>query len=326
MTVNARTERGAAAALAGRRPRSLWSDAWLRLVRNKAAILGMVIILVFLSVAIFAEQLAPHNPLTIHSGNSYLPPAWVSESATGKSGSPEFLLGTDGIGRDVLSRLIYGARVSMVTGLAPVLIILVVGTTVGMISGYVGGWVDNLIMRVTDVFYAFPDMLLYIIMMATLRDTPIGQWFSGLFLLFTALALVSWVGVARLVRGSVLSIRTKEYIEAARSVGVPHWRIMLKHILPNALGPLVVMAAFSIPRMIIVEAVLGYLGIGLRPTTDPEAFFISSWGALLLEGQSAINAQPWLLLAPAICVALVVMSFTFLGDGLRDALDPRMKR
>jgi len=308
-----------------RKPRSLRLDAWRRLVRNRAAMVGLAIITMFFFVALFADRLAPHNPLQIYRGSSYLPASWVSESRTGKSGQSQFLLGTDGIGRDVLSRLIYGARVSMITGLAPVIIILLVGTIIGMISGYIGGRTDNIIMRITDVFFAFPDLLIYIIMIATLRDTPLGQWFSGLFLLFIALALVSWVGVARLVRGSVLSIRQQEYIQAARCVGTPPWQIMLRHILPNVISPLVVMMAFTIPRMIIVEAVLGYLGLGLRPTTDPESYFISSWGSLLLEGQSAITAQPWLLLSPAIAVAMVVLSFTFLGDGLRDALDPRMK-
>ncbi len=304
---------------------SLWHDAWLRLIRNKAAVMGVIIILVFAFTAIFADKIAPHNPLEINARSSFLPAAWVKESATGKSGTTEFILGTDAIGRDVLSRLIYGARVSMVTGFVPVGIIVVIGTSIGMIAGYHGGRIDNIVMRITDVFYAFPDLLIYIILVATLRDTTVGQMFSGLLLLFIALAFVSWVSVARIVRGSVLSVREQEYIEAARAIGAPTWRIMMRHIFPNVLSELVVIIAFTVPRMIIVEAVLGYLGLGLRPTTNPEAIFISSWGSLMLEGQSAISAQPWLLLAPAICVGLVVLSFTFLGDGLRDALDPRMK-
>ncbi|MHB1295528.1 MAG: ABC transporter permease [Anaerolineae bacterium] len=308
-----------------RKQRSPWADALQRMARNRAAIAGLVVVTLFALVAVFAGQIAPHNPLQIYRGAASLPPAWVAESATGKAGDPRFLLGTDSIGRDLLSRLIYGARVSMVTGLLPSVIIAVIGTGLGLLAGYAGGWVDNAIMRVTDVFYAFPDMLVYIIMMASLRDTTVGQWFGGLFLLFGALALVSWVGVARLVRGSVLAVRQKEYVEAARCVGASPERIMLRHILPNVLGPLVVLVAFSAPRMIIVEAVLGYLGLGLKPATDPGATFISSWGSLLLEGQSAISSQPALLLAPAVCVALVVLSLTFVGDGLRDALDPRMK-
>ena len=148
---------------------------------------------------------------------------------------------------------------------------------------------------------------------------------NGLFLLFIALAVVSWVGVARLVRGSVLSLKEKEFVEAARSVGSHDYRIMTRHILPNAIGPIVVWVAFAIPRMIIAEAILGYLGIGLRPSTNPDSFFVTSWGMMMLEGQTAINIQPWILLAPSICVGMIVLAFTFIGDGLRDALDPRMK-
>jgi oligopeptide transport system permease protein len=309
-----------------RPPSNLWIDAWSRLTHNKAAIAGMVIVIVFILVAIFADVLSPHNPLTIHDGMGYLPPAWVKESATGKTGDARFLLGTDTIGRDVLSRVLYGARVSMVVGLTPVLIIILIGTFIGLISGYAGGSTDNIMMRVTDVFYAFPDLLLYIILMVALRDSVIGRLMNGLFLLFIALAVVSWVGVARLVRGSVLSIKEKEFIDAAHSIGDSNTRIMTRHILPNSIGPIVVWIAFAIPGMIIAEAILGYLGIGLRPATDPEAFFVTSWGMMMLEGQTAINIQPWILLAPSICVGLIVMAFTFLGDGLRDALDPRMRR
>jgi oligopeptide transport system permease protein len=213
----------------------------------------------------------------------------------------------------------------MVVGFVPTTIILLMGTFIGMLAGYTGGKVDNLLMRLTDVIYAFPDLLFFIIVMISLRETWIGQLLNGLFLLFIALAIVNWVGVARLVRGQVLSLKEKEFVEAARCIGAKDSYIMLKHILPNTLGPLIVSAAFSIPGLIITEAILGYLGIGLRPATDPSAIFITSWGVLLLEGQTAINAQPFMLLTPAICVALIVLAFTFLGDGLRDALDPRMR-
>jgi ABC-type dipeptide/oligopeptide/nickel transport system permease subunit len=304
---------------------SLWRDAWRRLIRNKAAVLGMIIILLFIFVATFASILAPHNPLKINDGLGFLPPAWVESSAAGVSGDPRFILGTDTIGRDVLSRVIYGARVSMIVGLTPVAIILVIGSAIGLLSGYVGGRTDNILMRITDVFYAFPNLLLYIILMVTLRDTALGRMFNGLFLLFVALALVSWVGVARLVRSSVLTLKEKEFVEAARCVGASDKRIMTRHILPNSLSPIIVWMALAIPGMIIAEAILGYLGLGLRPSADPNAFFITSWGSLMLEGQTAINIQPWILLVPSICVGLVVLAFTFLGDGLRDALDPRLR-
>jgi oligopeptide transport system permease protein len=305
--------------------RSLMQDAWGRLIRNKAAVMGIFIVVFFALMAIFAPLIAPHNPLQINDGMGFLPPAWVKLSGSGLTGNPQFPLGTDTLGRDVLSRVIYGARVSMVVGFIPTTIILVMGTLIGMLAGYTGGKVDNLLMRLTDVIYAFPDLLFFIIVMISLRDTWIGQLLNGLFLLFIALAIVNWVGVARLVRGQVLSLKEKEFVEAARCIGAKDSHIMFKHILPNCLGPLIVSAAFSVPGMIITEAILGYLGIGLRPATDASAVFITSWGVLLLEGQTAINAQPFMLLVPAICVALIVLAFTFLGDGLRDALDPRMR-
>ncbi len=305
--------------------RSLWYDAWVRLLHNKAAVGGAIVILLLIGVAIFAPQIAPHIPLELNSGKGFLPPMWVEQSATGKTGVTEFPLGTDSLGRDVLSRIIYGARVSMVVGFVPTTIIILVGVTIGLIAGYRGGAIDNLLMRLTDVVYAFPDLLFFIIVMTALRNTPIGQFFNGLFLLFVALAIVSWVGVARLVRGEVLALKEKDFVLAARSVGVSHRRIMLRHILPNSLGPIIVAMAFLVPGAIITEAILGYLGLGLRPSTDPKDIFITSWGSMLLDGQTAINNQPWLLMAPAICVALVVLSFNFLGDGLRDALDPRLR-
>lgn len=295
-----------------------------RLLRNKAAVAGAIVIVLFVLVAIFAPLIAPHNPIQIFPGSRFLPPAWETAGPNGKAGNPQFLLGTDSIGRDVLSRLIYGARVSMIVGLIPTLIILVIGITVGLVSAYFGGWVDNLLMRFGDIIYAFPDLLFFIIVMAALRETGIGQAMNGLLLLFVALSIVNWVGLARLVRGSGLSLKQKEFVEAGKMIGAPSSRIMMKHLLPNTLGIIIVSTAFRIPALIITEAVLGYLGLGLRPSTNPNDIFITSWGSMLLDGQTAINAQPWLLLAPAICVALVVLAFNYLGDGLRDALDPRL--
>ncbi|HXD12253.1 MAG TPA: ABC transporter permease [Anaerolineales bacterium] len=307
------------------RGRSPWQEAWGRFLRNKASLGGLVIVIFFMLVTVFASVIAPHSPLQLHSGKSFLPPAWVEKSTTGKTGDQQFLLGTDTLGRDALSRVLYGSRVSMMVGFVPTVIIILVGTLVGMVAGYYGGTWDNFLMRLTDIMYGFPDLLFFIIVLIALRDTWIGELMSGLFLLFFALAIVNWVSVARLVRGQVLSLKEKEFVEAARSIGVKDSRIMLRHLLPNILGPLIVLTAFQIPNLIILEAILGYLGLGLKPATNPDAFFITSWGSLLLEGQTAINAQPFLLLAPAVCVALVVVAFTFIGDGLRDALDPRMR-
>jgi oligopeptide transport system permease protein len=305
--------------------RDLLVDAWYRLTKNRGAVIGIIVIAIFILVAIFADKISPHNPLQLNSGKDFLPPSWVERGPNGKAGEPGFLFGTDTLGRDVLSRTLYGARVSMVVGIIPTAVILLVGTLIGLFSGYKGGWIDNLLMRLTDVVYAFPDLLFFIIVMISLRDTAIGTLLNGLFLLFLALAIVNWVGVARIVRGQVLSLREKEFVEAARAIGAKDSRIMFKHILPNSLSPIIITAATTVPGMIITEAILGYLGLGLSPSTNPQDFFLTSWGALLLDGQTAINAQPWALLTPAICVSLVVLAFTFLGDGLRDALDPRLQ-
>jgi oligopeptide transport system permease protein len=305
--------------------RSLFSDAWYRLRRNKASMVSLVVIVLFFFVAIFANVISPENPLKLHSGQGMLPPVWYTIGPAGDAPNPDFVLGTDTLGRDVLSRVLYGARVSMTVGFIPTIIIFLIGVPVGLMSGYVGGWVDNLVMRITDVIFAFPGLLFFIIAMIALRDTWIGNLFNGLFLLFGALAVVNWSDVARMTRGQVLSMKEKEFIEAARCIGARDSRIMFRHILPNSLSPLIITAAFSVPAMIITEATLGFLGLGLRPSTDPSDFFITSWGAMLLEGQTMINAQPWLLLVPAICVSVVVLAFTFLGDGLRDALDPRLQ-
>ncbi len=304
--------------------RSYWQDAWDRLRRNKAAIAGMVIIAFFLLLAVFANVIAPRNPLEQNSGKQYLPPVFM-DGFLNKAADPRFILGTDYLGRDVLSRVIYGSRVSLFAGLLPTIVIVFIGCVVGVIAGFVGGRTDSFLMRFTDIFYAFPDLLFFIILIITLKDTPIGDWLSGLFVLFMAAAITGWTGMARLVRGSVLSLKEKEFVEAARAIGAPTSRIMFRHILPNALGPIIVVTAFRIPGFIIFEAILGYLGLGLKPSTDPASFFISSWGTLLLDGQSALNTQPFLLLTPAICVALIVLGFTFVGDGLRDALDPRLR-
>jgi oligopeptide transport system permease protein len=213
----------------------------------------------------------------------------------------------------------------MVVGFVPTAIIVIIGTFVGMIAGYYGGRLDNILMRITDVVYAFPDLLFFIIVTVSLRDTYIGQLMNGLLLLFMALAIVNWVGVARLIRGQVLSLKEKEFVEAARCIGATDFTIMFRHIFPNSLAPLIVSMAFAIPGAIISEAILGFLGLGLIPATSADAIFITSWGSLLLDGYAGLNSQPALLLAPAICVALMVLAFTFLGDGLRDALDPRMR-
>jgi oligopeptide transport system permease protein len=314
-------------AFATRKPRSLWQDAWRRLTRNRGSIVGMGIVGFFMLVAILAPVIAPHPPQLSYAGKTYIQPMWVNlPKDPAHTGRIEFPLGTDTIGRDVFSRVIYGARTSMAVGFIPLTVILLIGMLVGMAAGFFGGQTDNLLMRFTDIIYAFPDLLFFIIMITALRDTWIGNLFNGFVLLFVSLALVSWTGVARLMRGQVLSVKEKEFIEAARSIGATSPRIMLRHILPNSLTPIIVASAFIVPAAILQEAILGFLGIGIRPSTDPNAAFPTSWGSLLLDGKIALSAQPWILIAPVICITLVMLAFTFIGDGLRDALDPRSEK
>ncbi len=316
----------AAQALRTRKPVSLWQDAWRRLLRNKAAVAGLVVIGFFVIVAIFAPVIAPHTALDIpEARNSLRSAAWIKTNNPNTTGNWKYPLGTDSVGHDVLSEIIWGTRTSMVVGIVPMFIILTIGTLVGLIAGYVGGNVDNILMRITDVFYAFPDLLFFIIVMSALRDTFLGELLNGLFLLFAALSIINWVGVARLVRGQVLSLKKRDFVDAARVVGATNVRIMLRHILPNSLAPLIVVGAFQIPNAIIAEAVLGFLGLGIRPASDPHAAFQTSWGMLLLWGKDAMHSQPWLLIGPAVCIAIIMLAFSFVGDGLRDALDPMMR-
>jgi ABC-type dipeptide/oligopeptide/nickel transport system permease subunit len=280
----------------------------------------------FAFLAIFTPLIAPYSALDVPlPSNTLRPAAWVKTNDPNTSGDWRFPLGTDSVGHDVLSQVIWGARTSMVVGFIPMVIIVVVGTIIGLTAGYAGGWVDNLLMRLTDVVYAFPDILFFVIVMSALRDTFIGRLLNGLFLLFAALAIVNWVGVARLVRGQVLSLKQKEFVEAARMIGAGNLRIMTRHILPNCLASIIVVAAFLVPGAIVTEAFLGFIGLGVRPASDPRAMFQTSWGMLLLWGKDAMRSQPWLLLSPAICIALIMLAFTFVGDGLRDALDPMMR-
>jgi oligopeptide transport system permease protein len=242
-----------------RAPRSLWSDARRRLFRNKAAVVGLIYIAILAMVALAAPLLAPHNPVKIIPGNTYRQAAWVQTNTPASTGSWEFPLGTDAVGRDVLSRLIYGTRTSLIVGFIPMIITIFVGTTIGLIAGFFGGWVDSLLMRFADIVYSFPSFLFFIIVMTALRETPIGKFLNGFLILFAALSLVSWVGVSRLVRGQVLSLKEKEFIEAARALGVRSHSILAKHLLPNSLGPIIISAAFIVPGAIITEAVLSYL-------------------------------------------------------------------
>jgi oligopeptide transport system permease protein len=323
MATSASTVSRGALDLGLKKERSLWGDAWRRLLRNKAAVFSMSIIAFFVLVALFAPLIAPYSPVQQTGNNSLRLPAWMSDNNPTRSGNWAYPLGTDAVGRDILSQLIYGARVSLLVGVVPVTITTIIGLLIGLTSGFAGGTLDNLLMRFTEIVYAFPDLLFVIIVTTAFRETFFGQAFNGLLLIFFALSLTGWVGLARLVRGQVLSLKQKEFIEASRAIGVPTWKVLLRHILPNTLAPIIVTVAFAIPGAALAEAGLTFLGVGMRPSVDPANPFPTSWGVMIQDGYSNVNGNPLMLLFPAICVALLTVAFTFLGDGLRDALDPR---
>ena len=313
---------------AAKAPRSLWTNAWRQFRKNKLAIAGLVYLVVLFFVAIFAPAIATHNPVQsdIKNAGKFRQAAWVTTENPKTTGDWSYPLGTDGTGRDIFSRLVYGTRISLIVGFIPMLVILLVGIPVGLVAGYAGGKIDNTLMRVTDIVYAFPALLFFIVMQIALGDTPFGRLWNGLVLLFVTLSVINWTGVARLVRGQVLALKEKEYVEAARASGAGAGRIITRHLLPNSLGPIIVAAAFIVPGAIISEAVLSYLGIGLRPDVRLDAPFPTSWGQMIQQGSTFYKLQVWMLLAPSVAVALITLAFTFVGDGLRDALDPRSEK
>jgi oligopeptide transport system permease protein len=289
-----------------------WTLAFRRLRKNRAAVISAIIIGLLYLVAIACPLLAPYGPTQVHFADITVPPSFM------EGGKPAYFLGTDSLGRDLLSRIIYGSRISMSIGLVPVILYLLIGGTVGLVAGYAGGAVDNLLMRVVDVFYALPDLLILITLVTMLRETALGNVLSGMVVLLGALALFGWVGTARLVRGQVLAYKEMAFVEAARALGASPRRTVLQHIVPHVLAPVIVQMAFAIPGAIIAEATLSFIGIGIRPPT-------ASWGNMIQDGYGALQTQPAMALAPAACIALVTLVFTFFGDGLRDALDPKMR-
>ena len=304
------------------KPRSLWGDARRRLLQNRAATLGLIVVTLYVLVALGAPLLAPHNPVEQTARNSLRPPVWVTNNPA-RQPNPANLLGTDTNGRDLLARLLYGTRVSLIVGVVPQVIIVSLGVSIGLLAGFAGGWLDNLLMRCTEIIAAFPDLLFIITLTVAFRETWFGKAFNGLLLIFSALAIVSWTSLARLVRGQVLALKAQAFVEAARALGIPTWQILARHILPNTLAPLIVAVSFSIPSLILAEAILTFLGVGMRPSLDPNNPFPTSLGQLMTDGFGNLSSGPWMLLFPVVLVAVLVLALTFVGDGLRDALDPR---
>lgn len=278
-----------------------WSPArrsMRRLMRRRGAMLGLAIVLMFVLIAFFASVIAPQDPLQ------------TSWSAVRKAPSAQYLLGTDEIGRDVLSRVIWGARASLLAGLVSVSIAMALGVPIGLLAGYRGGWVDGVISRFTDAMLAVPFLILAIALAAFLGPSLTNA--------MIAIGVSATPVFIRLTRGQVLSVKVEDFVEAARAVGNPHWRIALRHILPNILPPLIVQATLAIAAAIIAEASLSFLGLGQQPPAP-------SWGSMLNTAKNYIDNAPWMAVWPGVSIFLLVLSFNLLGDGLRDALDPKHK-
>ncbi len=294
------TEAAAEASIPVLRPRrTIWGDMLRRLRANKLAVTGGVFIVIMLLAAIFAPFIAPKGYMHQDYANLRTLP------------NGEFWLGTDAAGRDMWARIIYGARVSLTVGLLTQVIALFVGVPLGLLAGYFGGWVDNAIMRVVDVLYAFPLILFATLLMAWLRP--------GLSNVILALSITGWLVICRLVRAQVMSLRSREFVEAARVVGTPTHRILLGHVLPNTMSAIIIAVTFAIPQAIFAEAALSFIGVGVNPPTP-------SWGQMVSDNILYIRSAWHLAVFPALALGMTMLAFTTFGDGLRDAFDPRGKR
>jgi oligopeptide transport system permease protein len=288
--------------LTARKQRSLWTDAWRRLRRNKLAVVGLFIVAAFALIAIFAAAIAPYGQAEVVDFRlARHAPTWI------------WPMGLDANGRDMFSRMVFGAQISLVVGVLAQAIVLLIGVPIGALAGYFGGATDNVLMRLVDVIYAIPQLLMVLLF--------VNWWGPGLFNIFLAIGLVAWVTVSRLVRGQFLSLREQEYVSAAQVSGASGPYIIRKHMLPNSLSPIIVALTFGIPTAIFTEAALSYVGVGIRP---PQA----SWGQMVAEGSNPgyIETNPHMLLFPVLAIGLTMLGFSFLGDGLRDALDPKGSR
>ena len=303
---------------------SLWRDAWRRLLKNKLAVVGGSIILILVLIAIFAPIIAPY------------PYAEANFEATFSPPGGEYLLGADFLGRDMLSRLLYGTRISLTVGTLGALFAFVIGVLYGTLSGYFGGRLDNMLMRIVDVLYAFPSLLFIILLMVVFKTSfgsggeetrgafvvavvTLDRFLGGMLFILIGISLTSWIGVARLSRGMALSLREMEFVQAAKALGAGHLRVIVRYLAPNLVGPLIVNITLSIPGFIATEAFLSFIGLGVDPPTP-------SWGAMIQDGVKAMRGHPHLAIFPGIALAVTMLSFAFLGDGLRDALDPRLKQ
>lgn len=287
---------------------------WKRFRRHHMAIAGMLVLGIIVLCAIFAHQLAPFDPNAIdevHWQGNPLPPCFQSALCAGHP------LGTDEVGRDLLSRLLYGARISLQVGIFTVIFELIIGVTLGALSGYYGGWVDWVIMRVTDVFLSIPLLPLLLVLTAIVAASS-NKAALSFWTIVLIIGALSWTTVARLVRASFLVLREREFAEAARAVGNGDLRIIFRHLLPNAVAPIIVQATLDVANVIVLESTLSFLGFGIQPPT-------ASWGNMLANAQANIQIAWWAAVFPGLCILFTVLSINYIGDGLRDALDPNMK-
>ena len=282
----------------------LWTDAWERFRRNRVAMAGLVLVTSLVVIAISA-------PLLVHFGLIQDPLNQDVANIEAGPGQAGHALGSDQLGRDTLARLVFGSRISLSVGILVQAIILPIGMAIGLTAGYFGGRIDNLLMRFTDVWYAFPDLIFVLVLVSVFGPSLLS--------IFGAIALVNWVNLARLVRGQVLAIKEKEFVDAARAVGSPPLKLILRHLLPNSLGPIIVTLTFGIPQAIFLEATLSFLGVGIQPPTP-------TWGQMVNDGYEAVYANPTSVVFPALAIGFTLLAFSFIGDGLRDALDPRMRK
>jgi len=273
--------------------------------KNPTGIIGLLLVLASVLCAIFAPYIAPYDPGAASLGHRLDMPRWLDD--TGKS---QYLLGGDQVGRDLLSRIIYGARISLLVGICGVAISLVLGTFLGIISGYFGKWMDDLIMRLAEVQMGLPFILLAIVIMSVFG--------TGIEKIIIILGLTYWVSFARLIRGEILALKEQEYIQAAKAIGGTHFKIILKHILPNVASSILVLATMCIAEFILLEASLTFLGLGVEPT-------VPSWGGMLADSRNYMTSAWWISVFPGIAIMLTVLGFNLLGDWLRDRLDPNMK-
>lgn len=288
--------------------RSLWVDARRRLFRNKAALVSMIVLALITLAAIFLPLVWPYGYEDIDYALVNCAPDWWPDPDVLCHSGGWHIFGSDNIGRDLFVRVLYGARVSLAVGLVATLVSLVIGVAYGATAGFIGGVADNLMMRVVDILYSLPFIFFVIILMVVFQQSFI--------LLFVAIGAVEWLTMARIVRGQTLSIKQQEFIEAARAAGVSQSGIIGRHIVPNVVGPVIIYVTLTIPSVILSESFLSFLGLGIR---EP----LTSWGVLISDGANQLETAPWMLIFPAFLMAVTLFCFNFIGDGLRDALDPK---